>query len=225
VYDVHMNEKTYDEALDAVQQLEKINPKDPNVSQMRSAANNKKRSAVVTLTIWRLGETAPISMDGQVLSTAGGEVTSLSIAAGAHSLEVKGTRTAALTRYLIDGQSYVFAYDGDNFIRLAEEGDAELRERRKAREEIGKWPVEHSHRFGKCEGELVMNGFLVEYRPGREKSHVRKWPFPSLKLSVYNRDLELVDARDNKTEKFKAADSKQAKAVKQFWERMYKLSR
>ncbi|PYV40987.1 MAG: hypothetical protein DMG09_05625 [Acidobacteria bacterium] len=224
IYDAHMSEKTYDEALNAVQQLAKINPEDPNVSQMRAAAANKKRSAVATLTIWRLGEPVPISLDGEVLVTTGGEVTSLTIPAGVHKLEVKGTRTASLRRDLIDGQ-YTFAYDGYNFIRLAEEGDAELRVRRKTREETRKWRVEHSHRFGRCEGELVMNGFQVEYRPDQEKNHGGKWPFPSLKLSVDNRDLELVDARNNKLEKFKAADSNKAKEVKQFWEKLDKLSR
>ena len=191
---------------------------------MRAAAANKKRSAVATLTIWRLGEPVPISLDGEVLVTTGGEVTSLTIPAGVHKLEVKGTRTASLRRDLIDGQ-YTFAYDGYNFIRLAEEGDAELRVRRKAREETRKGRVEHSHRFGRCEGELVMNGFQVEYRPDQEKNHGGKWPFPSLKLSVDNRDLELVDARNNKLEKFKAADSNKAKEVKQFWEKLDKLSR
>jgi hypothetical protein len=227
VYDLQMNEKMYDQALEAAWELEKINPDDPNLSQMRAAAKNKKRSARATLNIWRLGETTPLLLDDNPLPTTAGELVNHRIPAGRHKLELNGTRTFGPTQDFIDGQSYTFVYDADKFIRLMEAGDADLREKRKLREEPRMWRAEHSHRLGKCEGELVINGFQVEYRPDRpdqQKDRI-KWPFSSLKLSVDNRDLELVNASTNKIEKFKVADSNQAKRLKEFWERLDKLGR
>jgi len=194
---------------------------------MRAAVTNKQLRAEATLNIWRLGEAAPLLLDDKPLPTTAGEMVNQRIPAGRHRLELKGTRTFGLTQDFIDGQSYTFAYVADKFIRPIEGGDADLRERRKLREEPRKWRVEHSHKFGRCEGEWVIDGFQVEYRPDRpdqQKDHV-KWPFSSLKLSVDKRDLELVERRTNKTEKFKVADSNQAKRLKEFWDSLDKLSK
>ncbi len=82
VYEIHMNEKMYDHALDAVTQLEKINPEDPNFREMRAATTSRKLKAVAPLSILRLGEIATLSFHDRVLNTTAGEVVSLSIHPG-----------------------------------------------------------------------------------------------------------------------------------------------
>ena len=99
-----MGERLYDEALKSVAQLEKINPTDPGIAEMRRRAEGRKASARAVFSVFRLGLAGKITLDDEPVGSEG-EVENKTIAAGKHKLTVENSagRQASRTLDFVDG--------------------------------------------------------------------------------------------------------------------------
>ncbi len=224
-YETAVGGNNYDDALGAVTRLEKINPADPAIAELRKRVETRKASARATFSVYRLGDPGAVLLDDQPLG-ANGEVENRAIPVGRHKITVRTPRghQSTLTRDFFEGENIALVYDAD--LRLMNPGDRDLLRQRAARETASRYTVEHTHGFlkGKCTGELRISGVSVEYQ-GSEKEHSFSIPFRSLKLSVKDDDkLEFTDVHNAKYS-FKVASAKVQKEIKDRWDRLEKMGK
>ena len=122
----------------------------------------------------------------------------------------------------------VFVYDSASLqLREMRDADRDLLNRRKMEEGAHRFPVEHRHAWprGKCEGDLILSYYDVEYRP-KSGSHGFRIPFRSLKLEVDKGRIDLHYAVDNQEfRSFESPNSKLAEAVRQVWGKLESLTK
>jgi tetratricopeptide (TPR) repeat protein len=218
-----LDTKKYDQALNALAQLEASNPEASNLPELRRRVNSYMANARATLSIYRLGESGELMMDGRSLSSA--EILNQSIPIGEHVISIRNGsgREASRTQHFYENQSVFYVYDTDPpSIRLMSEGDRDLVNLRKVREEVHSYSVNHSHGLfrGGCRGELLVNYFEVAFRP-TSGSHSFRVPFRTLDLEVKDNAIELIQADSGKSFiKFKSDESGTARALELIWNKL-----
>ncbi len=225
-YEASMSQKLYDEALKAVSLLEKANPADPTIADLRKRAEGRKAAAKATISVYRLGPPCKLTLDDEQLGTEG-EVEGKSIGVGRHKVTIENASGKQFSRTMefVDGQTAVMVYDTATMeLRGMTEADRLLLSQRKIREEIHQYPVEHRHTFGRCTGTLLISGMNVQYQAS-DKGHAFNRAFSSLKLRVNSDKLEMnsSDGRQNWT--FKVRDAAQAKEIMELWDRLQRLAK
>jgi len=219
--------RKFDQALNALVQLEATNPEDPNLPELRKSTISNMTNARATLSVYRLGKPGELMMDGGSLGT--GEVSSRSIPIGEHRISIRSGagREASKTQQFYEGQTLFFVYTSDPpTIRLMSDGDRELVNIRKAKEEMHSYSVLHSHGLfrGDCRGELVVNYFEVAYRPA-SGSHSFRVPFSTLDLRVKENTIELIQAGGGKSFiKFKSEEAGTARALELIWNKLKNMN-
>jgi tetratricopeptide (TPR) repeat protein len=227
-YEASIAAKSYDAALAAVQHLERINSSDPGIAELRKRAESSKAAAKASFSILRLGEPGALTLDDQHIGT-GGEIENKSVSVGRHKLAVRGSsgKQGSAEIEFVDGQNLTFVYDtAANELRPMAGSDNEAIARRKQREEVHDFAVEHQHGLfkGKCAGTLTISGLRVEYKPS-EGDHSFAIPFQNLKLALKEGKLEFTAKPDDRQYQFKTADAKQANTIKKLWDTLEKLAK
>jgi len=221
-----MAERLYDEALKSVAQLEKINPADPGIAEMRRRAEGRKASARAVLSIFRLGPAAKITLDDEPIGSEG-EVDNRTIAAEGTSSRSRTPQAGRPPGPWISstGRLRLLSYDSAApELRPMVDTDRALLSMRRIREEVHDYEVEHRHRIGRCTGTLRISGLGIEYRAS-EKNHSFNRPLSSLKLKINNDRLEMDSADGKGNWNFKVRDAVQAKEILGLWEKLQKLGK
>ncbi len=225
LYEAAISGKAYDDAIAAVVRLEKINSTDPNIAEWRRRAESSKAAAKAQFSILRLSEPATLLLDDKPVDSPDGEIENKVIQTGKHVLAVKGRiQQTSRSVEFSDGQNLTFVYNTDASppeFRPWVPADKDLISRRKEREELHPFSVEHSHGFlkGRCNGTLTISGLRVEYK-GSDSDHNFVLPFRQLKLSVEKDKLDLTDSKGGGKYSFKAADAKAARDIQQLWSKL-----
>lgn len=233
-YETRLGERAYDDALAAVAQVEKINPADPQIAELRKRAEERKAAARGTISVSRISRPGKLTLDGSAVGTDG-ELENKSIAIGRHKLAVEGSsgKQASLTIDVGEGQTAAFVYDiGAPELRPMIDADRALLARRKFLEQTSSYEVEHRHLLGKCTGTLTISGSKVEYR-GSDKSHSFERPISELRLSYRagedKIELQAVGRTPGSSSgpswTFKLAKAAQAAEIKELWDKLQKLLR
>jgi hypothetical protein len=227
LHEIATGERQYDAALQAIANLQRINPDDPNLPAMRRSAESAKAATRASFSIFRLGDAGTLKLDNQTIGS-GGEVERVVVTAGRHQLVVLGKsgRPASLTAEFIDGQNREFVYDSQAAeLRDITPADRDAIARRRQREEIHRFPVEHLHTFrGKCAGELSFNGYKVEYRPA-EGNHGFSRGFDRLQLEIRDDRLEFVELPGGWQIQLRARDAPAAAEIKRIWDELERLAK
>jgi len=226
-YQTAISGKAYEDALNAVTRLEKVNPADPSLSELRRRVESSKAAARATLSVYRLGEAGSLSLDDQPIGDES-EIENRKVPIGRHKLSVKNKQGKQSSANLdcVEGQDFVFVYDSATpTLRPIAPADRELLKVRRMREATHPFAVEHTHGFlkGNCTGSLIISGIQVAYKT-EVQGHSFTESFRDLKLTVKEEKIEIVVARGTK-HSFKAADAKQAAAIKQLWDQLEKLGK
>jgi tetratricopeptide (TPR) repeat protein len=223
-FDTATGEKRYREALDALMKADRINPQDPRLPGLRQQLESRIAAAKASLTVYRLGEAAVVTLDGRRLGKDG-EVEGESISIGTHAVAVQRDTGPPLTvqQQFGDGQHVYLVYDTANpSLRVMSDADRDLVRSRREMRQVHGFDVEHPHGLlrSSCRGNLLLNSADVVYEPSAGQ-HGFRLPFQSLKLKVRGRTVELLNASDNKqVQSFKARDEKAALDLKQVWEQL-----
>ncbi len=225
-YETAISAKRYDDALNAIAHLQQINPADRNIEAYKKAVEDAKASARATISILRLGEPGALALNEQPIGV-NGEIENHLVPIGRHKLSVKNAqgRQSILNVDLTEGQKAEFVYDALPALRaFAPATDRALLEKRKSREEIHTFQVEHSHGTfrGKCRGLLTISGISVAYKTA-ETDHSFAYRFEELKLAVNNDRLEF-SAPDKKIT-LTLPTAANATAVKQLWDKLLQLGK
>jgi tetratricopeptide (TPR) repeat protein len=227
-FETHFAGRQYDEALAAVAQLEKINPKDSQIGELRRRVEERKAAASATLSIYRMGRPGKLILDGAPVG-ADGELENKSIGIGRHKLEIENSagKQAGSNLDLTEGQTAAYVYDSATLeLRPMADTDRALLAKRKTQEQIHSYEVEHRHILGKCNGTLLISGFSVEYRAS-DKSHSFDKPLSSLKLSFKagedKIEMQQVTGASGSSWTFKVRNPAQAAEIKELWDRLQKL--
>jgi len=112
-------------------------------------------------------------------------------------------------------------------MRPMTEADRELMNRNKAKQQVHRFDVEHTHGLfrGSCRGELLVSYFDVIYRP-ITGSHGFNIPFKTLKVRAEDKNVVLVFAMDSREfSSFKVQDAQTALSLKQLWDDLSSLDR
>ncbi len=185
--------------------------------------------ARASLSVYRIGEPAVLTLDNQPIGS-NGEVENYSVPAGRHKVAIRNSRglEAARSQELIDGQSALFVYDANGpVLRAMTNADRDLLHNRRVVEQVHRFPVEHKHMWlrGKCDGDLVISSYEVEYRP-KLGPHAFRIPFSSLKLKTEGQRIGLFFAADNKELRIlEVQDPEQARTIQGIWEKLQSLKR
>ncbi len=229
-YESAVAAKRIPDALNALDRLEKIHPSNPDIAEYRQRAEALRRSAKATLNILRLGEAATLTLDDKSIGSDG-EVVGSSVGAGSHTLLIKsgGGKQKSIHIELADGTNQTFVY---NLATLdfgpMTESDRETIRIRREREKNRSFQVQHTHGLlrGSCAGELVINGFRVEYRPSQSTNHAMTHSFANLKLTRDGDKIQLAETPGNKdVGTFKARNADEAKGILEWWETLEKLGK
>jgi hypothetical protein len=224
-----MAENRYPEALTALNSAEKLNPVDPNISELRRHAEAKKAAARASLSIFRLGPKATLLIDGRPIGKEG-EVENESIPIGTHTISVENSSgpVAGRVQEYYEGQRVTLVYDlGKQSLRAMTEADRELLSRRKAMEETERFSIEHDHGLfrGDCRGQLSVDSLDVSYSPS-SGSHGFRIPFKLLKMKIEGKSVSLYYVSDNSHfQTFKFRDSLTTDRFRQKWEDLKALLR
>jgi serine/threonine protein kinase/tetratricopeptide (TPR) repeat protein len=217
-----LSESRYQDALDALRSVEKNNPADPNVAELRREIEIKKASARAMLTVHRLGSKALLLLDGRPIGTDG-EIQNESIPIGKHTVSIESNNglIASRSQEYLDGQQVVLIYDLSRLmLRPMSEADLELLAQRKMMEEVHRFELEHEHGLfrGSCRGVLSVDYYDVAYKPFSGQ-HGFRIPFKLLKVSkVEGKSIELSFISDDKHfESFKFQNERDAQRFMQIW--------
>jgi tetratricopeptide (TPR) repeat protein len=221
VYTSAMSKNRYQDALSALRGVEKINPADPNLAEMRRQIESRKAAARAVLTVRRLGTKGTILLDGRRIGNDG-EIESESIPIGSHTLAIenKGGLVASNTQEYQEGQRVSYVYDIAKLnLRPMTGSDRELLARRKAMEEVHRFKVEHDHGLlrGSCRGTLSVDYLDVVYQPA-SGAHGFQMPLKQLKLRGEGKSVDLFYVSDNQRfQSFKFQDEQTAERFKRTW--------
>ncbi len=227
-YEAALARKQYDDALQAVSRLERINPSDPSIAELRTRAASLKEASLFTLSVFRLAGAGALMVDDQAVGTQG-ELQNGRFPAGRRKISIKTKDGREISSILdfSDGQTAAYVYDtSELLIRPMEEADRDRVAARKIREVVHEFQVEHRHGFlaGKCTGALLLSGLEVEYRAS-EKSHSFRINFIALNLTVKDDKLDF-ETKDKKwSADFRAPDAKKAAEIRLLWEKLSGLIR
>ncbi len=228
-YSSAMAENRYQDALVALRSMEKANPTDPNIAEMRRQMETRKTTARASLTVHRLGGKTTLLLDGKPIGNDG-EVENESIPIGSHTLTIEnaGGLIASRSQEYTEGQRLALVYDLAKLnLRPMADSDRELLAQRKAKEEVYRFSVEHDHGAlrGSCRGMLVVDYLDVAYKPSSGE-HGFRIPFKLLKLRSDGTLAELSYISDNKHfQSFKFQDEQAAGKVKRIWGDLKSLQR
>jgi serine/threonine protein kinase len=224
-----MSESRYQDALDALRGVEKNNPADPNVAELRRQIEIKKASARAMLTVHRLGSKAMLFLDGRPIGTDG-EIQNESIPTGNHIVSIRssGGLIASRSQEYLDGQQVILVYDlARLMLRPMSEADQESLAQRKMMEEVHRFELDHEHGLfrGSCHGVLSVDYYDVAYKP-TSGQHGFRIPFKLLKVSkVEGKSVELSFVSDNKHfESFKFQNESDAQRFVQIWRDLKAIS-
>ncbi len=228
-FDSAFNAKKYPEALNAIARLEQVNPSDPGIPELRRQVAARMVTAKASLTVYRLGEAAMLTLDGVPLGK-NGEAENESVAIGSHTIAVSGKNGYHLekTQEFGDGQKVALVYDTARpALRAMSDADRDPVRKRRAMEQVHRVAVEHYHGVfrGNCKGELLVSSVEVQYE-SKTGSHGFRMPFRDLKLRTRGKTIELLYALDNKEfQVFKAPDENDARNLKELWNNLESLGK
>jgi hypothetical protein len=228
-YASSMSENKYQDALSAIGAVEKLNPGDANLAELRRQVEARKAAAKAVLTVYRLGSKATLSLDGRPIGNDG-EIENESIPIGNHTLAVEtgGNLIASKKQEFFEGQRAAFVYDlAKQSLRPMADSDRDLLSQRKTMEEVRSFEVEHEHGAfrGSCHGTLTIDYLDVAYKPS-SGYHGFRIPFKQLKISVEGKSVHLLNASDNKQlQTFKFREPQVAGKFAQSWDELKAFAR
>jgi serine/threonine protein kinase len=214
----------YSEALNALNNAERLNPADSNFAELRRQTEARRAAAKASLSVHRLGARAAILLDGKPAGNDG-EIENASIPIGNHmiAIENRGTLIATMRQEFFEGQQIALVYDmAGQSLRPMVEADRQLVAQRKTMEEVRYFDVEHEHGLfrGSCHGLLMIDYLDVAYRP-TAGYHGFRLPFRLLKLNVKGKSIELINTSDNQHfQSFKFRDEQAAEIFKRSWDEL-----
>lgn len=236
--EVQRSLKTYQTAIDAgkfpearaaLETIERINPADPNLPTLRRSAETAPVSGSALLSMYSIGETADLMLDGQPVG-ANGELINQSVPAGRHQLQARNRKglEVALTHEFSNGQTVSMAYDvSGQVLRPMTEADRELMSRNKAKQQVHSFAVEHNHGVfrGGCKGNLLVDYYHVVYQP-ETGPHGFSVPFKNLKVRIEDKTAVLLFAADSKEFfVFRFPDVRSAQALKKLWDDLVSIDK
>jgi tetratricopeptide (TPR) repeat protein len=219
-----MTESRYSDAYNALSGAERLNPADPNIAELRRQTDSRKAAARAVLTVHRLGAKAALLLDGKPIGKDG-EVENESIPIGSHTLAIEnsGGAVAFKVQEYAEGQHVAWVYDLlKQTLRPMVESDRESLTRRKAMEEVSRFPLEHDHGVfrGSCRGVLSLDTLDVAYSPSAG-SHGFRIPFKLLKLKAEGKSVSMYYISDNNHfQTFKFQDPQAAGKFVQKWDEL-----
>jgi serine/threonine protein kinase/tetratricopeptide (TPR) repeat protein len=209
------------EARAALERIERINPADPNLPALRKRAEPAPLPGSASVTIYPIGEAAVLMLDDQPVGT-GGELVNQTISSGRHKLTARNNgRQVELTSDFSNGQNITMVYDvAGQVLRAMTEADRGLIARSKARQELHRFAIEHSHGLlrGSCKGDLSIDYYHVIFRPS-SGPHGFSVSFKELSLRIDNRNaVFLFAADDSEFFSFKLPDNPTAQKLRKVWD-------
>jgi serine/threonine protein kinase len=226
VFEAALSVGKLEEAKAALEKIERLNPEDPSLPSLRRRMESVP--GTTTLNLFPISEPGSILIDDQQVGT-NGELTDHVMPSGRHRLSVKGKdgREVTATQDFDNGTVIAMVYDvAGKVLRGMHETDRSLVSKVKARQQVHRFTVEHSHGLfrGSCKGELVIDFYHVLYQPA-SGPHGFSVPFKSLILRVENKTATLLFATD-KTEffVFKIADVQTAQQLRKAWDDLTALA-
>jgi eukaryotic-like serine/threonine-protein kinase len=216
-----VSESRYQEALNVLGGLERINPSDQGFSEIRREIEAKRAAAKGILTVHRLGAKAEILLDGKPLGTEG-EVANEMVPIGIHAITIGNDAGPIVSRNqeFLENQRVSLIYDAAKLIlRPMVESDRDLLLRRNAMEEVHRFVVEHEHGAFRraCRGVLLVTFYDVTFRPSSGE-HGFRIPFKHLKARVNGKIVELYLVSDNEPlHNFKISDTQTGDQFRQVW--------
>ena len=228
-YAAAMSENRYQEAINAIGNAERINPSDPNLTELRRQAEARKANARASLIVHRLGPKGILFMDGQPLSNDG-EVENENIPIGSHLLTIENGGSVVVSRRqeFHEGQRIVLVHDLDRqYLRAINESDRELIAQRKTMEEVRSFDVEHLHGTfrGSCRGTLAVDYLDIAFKPS-SGYHGFRIPFKLLKISINGKTVNLLNASDDSSfQSFKFRNDQSASKFRQSWDELKSFAR
>ena len=228
-YETALNAGKHAEALAALEKVESINSSDPNLASLRKRAEVRPIPGIAALSLLPLGEPASLMLDDQPAG-ANGELINQTVTAGRHKITARNGLgiEVALVHDFSNGQKVFMVYDlARQVMRPMIEADRELMNRNKARQQVHRFNVEHTHGVfrGSCRGELLVSYFEVVYRP-IAGTHGFSIPFKTLKVRVEDKNVVLVFAMDGREfSSFKVQDAQTALSLGKLWNDLSSLDR
>jgi tetratricopeptide (TPR) repeat protein len=224
-----LSENRYQDALNALAAVERLNPADSGLAELRRQAEAKKAAAKATLTIYRLGAKGTLLLDGKPVGSDG-EVSGESVAIGNHTLTIEEAGSPVMIRNqeFAENQRVVLAYDLSRLsLRPMTEADREMLAQRRAKEAVHRFTAEHNHGIfrGSCRGELSISFSDVIYKSSGGE-HGFRMPFHLLNIKGSGRSVDLVFASDSEHyQSFRFQDAQAADKFRQTWNELKALGR
>ncbi len=228
-YSTAMAESRYQDASGALAGVERINPADPGIAELRRQIEARKVAARATLTVHRLGSRGTLLLDGKPFGNDG-EIGGENIPIGYHTLAIEsdGTIVVSRSQEFFENQSVSLVYDvAHKSMRPMAETDRELLSQRKAMEAVYRYAVDHPHGIlrGNCRGVLSVSYSDVSYKPS-SGSHGFRVPFNQLKARSEGKSVELLYALDDRQfHSFKFPDLQSAENFRRKWSELKSLTR
>jgi serine/threonine protein kinase/tetratricopeptide (TPR) repeat protein len=214
----------YQDALNAIDLVARLNPADPSIAEMRRRVDARKATARATLTVRRLGDRATLLLDGRPAGTEG-EIRSESVGIGHHTIGVENAAGyhASRNQEFLEGQTVTYVYDtAAQLLRPMTDTDVGLIAQRDIKEELHRFKVEHGHGMlrGSCKGVLSFNYFEVEFKSD-SGWHGFQVPFKQLMLKADGRSIDFFLASTGKYfHSFKAQNPQEAESLRRTWEKL-----
>ena len=228
-YSTAMAESRYQDALGALAAVERINPADPGIAELRRQVEARRATARATLTVYRLGGRGTLLLDGKPVGNDG-EISSESIAIGSHTIAIESDGNIVVSRNqeFFENQGVSLVYDlAKKNMRPMAEADRELLSLRNAMEAVYRYAVDHPHGIlrGNCRGVLSISYSDVLFKPS-SGSHGFRIPFSQLKARSEGKSLDLLYASDSRQfQSFKFPDAQTAENFRQKWGELKSLTR
>ena len=219
----------YQDALNALDLVERLNPADPNPAELRRSVDARMAAARATLTVRRLGDRATLLLDGRPAGNDG-EIQNESVGIGSHTIGIEGAGGyhAARREEFLEGQKVTYVYDtAAQLLRPMTDADGALIAQRKIKEEPHRFNVEHNHGVlrGSCKGVLSFNYFEVEFKSD-SGWHGFQVPFKHLMLKADGRSLDLFLASNGKYfYTFRVPNAQEAGNFRRIWEKLEVIGR
>jgi tetratricopeptide (TPR) repeat protein len=228
-YAAALSENRYQDAINALRSVEKTNPGDPSLAELRRQVDVRKAAARAALTVHRLGARAVLLLDGQPIGNDG-EVENEIIPIGNHTLAIEneGVTVASRSQEYSEGQRVALVYDMAKLnLRPMSEADRELLAHRKELEGVHRFETEHQHGIlrGNCRGVLSIDFLDIAYKPS-SGLHGFRMPLKLFKLRFEGRLVDLSNISDNKHfQTFRFPDQQTADRFIRVWGELKAMAR
>ena len=230
IYASAMAERRYQDALGALKNAERVNPADPNWTDLRRQAEARSAAARAVLTVHRLGGKATVLLDGRPVGKEG-EVEDESLTVGNHVIAIANDAgmLASRSQEYLEGQHVVLVYDLAKLsVRPMADSDRDSLAKRRAMEEVHSFELDHPHGLlrGSCQGILSIDYYDIAYKPS-SGGHGFRMPFKLFRLGrVDGRTIELFYVADGKHfQTFKVPDEIAVERFKRVWSELKNLDR